>query len=391
MKPIHIKFCLLCFVGLLATTGNGQDSTDVKKFQLSGYVKFMALGINSTNPDALLDEQFFHNRLEAKWAPLPHLEINAALRTRLIYGDLVKLTPQYGNLLSQSANDYFDFDRLFVDNQKIILHSVFDRLYVQYSFGNWELAAGRQRINWGITTLWNPNDLFNTYRFTDFDYEERPGSDALRVTWYRSWNSSVELAMKMADSFDESVMAMRVKFGLGAYDIQGVLGNYYKDIAIGGGFAGNLQGGSLRGEFSWFIPRTENNPGLRFTGTAEYQRSTRFNLFYTIGFLYNSEGGEQSILNLFNYNLSAQNLYPYSYTVFVQSSYDINPLLNCGLAVVYSINKVHPAFISPTLTYSAAENFDLSLTGQITAERILHTPKYHSPLQAYYLRFKYSF
>lgn len=31
---------------------------------------------------------------------------------------------------------------------------------------------------------WNPNDWFNTYNYFDFDYEERPGTDAIRVRVY---------------------------------------------------------------------------------------------------------------------------------------------------------------------------------------------------------------
>ena len=373
------------------TTLQAQDSSQVRHFHLNGYMKFMTLGINSSNPDIFLDEQFFHNRLEAQWTPLPGLEVNAALRTRLFYGGLVRLNSDFGAMLSKEANDYFDLDRLIVNNQKIVLHTVLDRLYAQYNIGKWEIAAGRQRINWGIATLWNPNDIFNTYRFTDFDYEERPGSDALRVTWYRSWNSSLELALKMAESLDSSVMALRWKFGLGSYDVQGIVGKYYQKIMLGGGFAGNLGSGSLRGEFSVFIPDNAIAAKTNFSATIEYQQSTRYNLLYTFEFLYNSSGGEQSILNLFDYTPSAENLYPYAYSIFAQGNYTINPLLDCGLAVVYSANKQHPAFISPVLSYSAAQNFDVNLTAQIIAERDHTTHHYHSPLQAVYLRFKYSF
>ena len=36
-------------------------------------------------------------------------------------------------------------------------------------------TAGRQRINWGQTFVWNVNDVFNAYSYFDFDYKERPG------------------------------------------------------------------------------------------------------------------------------------------------------------------------------------------------------------------------
>ena len=46
------------------------------------------------------------------------------------------------------------------------------------------LRIGRQRINWGVNLAWNPNDLFNAYSLIDFDYQERPGSDAIRFQYY---------------------------------------------------------------------------------------------------------------------------------------------------------------------------------------------------------------
>lgn len=391
MKVFVKKYFFILLLCFISWNIKGQDTTGADKFDLKGYMKFLSVGINSNITNQFLSEQYLHNRLEAKWKPIKNLEINAALRTRLFYGELVRLIPNFGENISKDANDYFDLDLMVIDNDNLKLHTVLDRLYIQYNIGKWEIAAGRQRINWGMATLWNPNGIFNTYRFTDFDYEERPGSDALRITWYRKWNSSIELALKMADAFDESVMAARVKFGLGTFDVQGIVGNYYRDAALGGGFAGNLWKGSLRGEFTFFIPWYASEDEVNFSGTIEYQRSTQYDLMYTFGFLYNSMGDVQSVANLFNYQPSAQNLYPYKFSVFARGAYTITPLLSCGLAAVYSINKHHPAFFSPAISYSAAQNFDVNLTGQILAEKRDSGHGYHSPLQAFYLRFKYSF
>lgn len=391
MKRLNKRYWLFFILFFILWNIHGQDSTRVDKFHLKGYMKFLSVGINSELLNTFLSEQYFHNRLMAEWEPVKNLEVHAALRARFFYGSLLKVIPGFGESISKNANDYFDLDWLIIDNEKYTFHTVLDRLYIQYNISKWEIAAGRQRINWGIATLWNPNDVFNIYNFTDFDYEERPGSDALRITWYKNWNTSVEVAAKMADSLQASVIATRVKFGIGTYDIQGILGNYYDNLAIGGGFAGNLWNGSLKGEFTFFLPWEGKDKDLTFAGTVEYQRFTSFDLFYTVGFLYNSTGTGQSIVNLFTYQPSAQNIYPYKYSAFIQGTYTITPLLTSGLAVVYSFNENHPMFISPTITYSAAQNFDVSLTGQIMAENSASGKPYKSPLQAFYLRFKYSF
>lgn len=375
---------------LIAKMAVGQDSTALGKIHLRGYQKFMTLAVNPGNLDQVTGEQFLHNRLDARWDISKNIELNAGLRTRLFYGELVKLTPNFGDFVSRGANDYWDLDLLPVDRKGLVLHTVLDRLYGVYSRSDWELALGRQRINWGIATLWNPNDLFNAYNFTDFDYEERPGSDALRLTWYKNWNTSFEVAGKLADTFDQSVLAARAKFGIKTFDIQLVAGNYFNTFNLGGGFAGNLFNGSLKGEASYFIPY-DGKSDYSFSATLEYQHSTNFELIYTFGGLYNSEGTEKSIENLVNFEPTAANLYPYEFSAFVQATYTISALTNCGMAAVYSFNALRPLFFSPTFTYSAAQNFDIDFVGQITAEKPDDSKPFGSRFQTFYLRFKLSY
>lgn len=389
----RLRSSIALMAGLLICTQvcNAQDSTTrVKKVHLKGYQKYMTVGINPGNLDAFTGEQLLHNRIDGTWDITKGLKLNAGLRTRLFYGELVKTIPDFGTYISRGANDYWDLDALLIDRKGMVVHTVLDRFYAEYRIGKWDLSAGRQRINWGVATLWNPNDLFNAYNFTDFDYEERPGSDGFRVTYYQNWNTSFEIAGKAADHFDESVLAGRAKFGIGSFDVQLITGNYYDSFVAGGGFAGNLFNGSLRGEISAFTPyhATDSVP---VSFTLEYQRSTAWNLVYTFGGLYNSEGAERSVLGLVNFEPSASNIYPYTYSAFVQGTYAASALINCGLAVVYSFNERHPLFFSPTFTYSAAQNFDIDLVSQIVAEKPAESRPFQSNFQSFYLRFKLSY
>ena len=81
--------------------------------------------------------------------------------------------------------------------KSFFLNTTIDRLWVDFNYGKLQVRAGRQRINWGQTLIWNPNDIFNAYSFFDFDYIERPGSDAVRVQYYPGSSSSVEAAVKV--------------------------------------------------------------------------------------------------------------------------------------------------------------------------------------------------
>jgi hypothetical protein len=70
--------------------------------------------------------------------------------------------------------------------------------YLDYTAGKWQFRVGRQRINWGVNLVWNPNDVFNSFSYFDFDYEERPGSDAVRVQYYTGTTSSASWFTKQA-------------------------------------------------------------------------------------------------------------------------------------------------------------------------------------------------
>ena len=82
-------------------------------------------------------------------------------------------------------------------------------------------------------------------------------------------------------------------------------------------------------------------------------------------------------------------LYPYRHALFVQSSGSITPLLTTGVAIIYSPVAVHPLFINPTFTLSIANNWDLDLIGQLIFNE--EAGKFTSPIQAVFLRLKYSY
>ncbi|MCB9264396.1 MAG: hypothetical protein H6558_05145 [Lewinellaceae bacterium] len=393
-KRWAITAVLLAF----ALLGHSQDKS--KNWSLSGYVKNMQtlLFFNDAYPDlqqgmlvdTFLQDNLIHNRLNFHWLLNDELKLRADLRTRVFYGDLVRATPGYGKSIDNVNNDYFDLSLILLNENAWVVHTMIDRLYLEYFKGNWEVRLGRQRINWGISTVWNPNDIFNAFSFTDFDYEERPGSDALRVKYYTGFASSVELAVRMFDNFDEATIAGMWKFNTGSYDIQ-VLGGYDRqNLVIGGGWAGNLDDAGLKGELTYFLPlEKEKNDAFAATVGIDYSFSN--SLYINTGYLFNSVGSTTAgVSNLFEFELSARNLYPYRHAVFAQVSYPFTPLLNGGAAFIYSPVEVHALFANPTLTLSVAENWDLDFVGQVVFDKE-QGKGFVSPLQAFFLRLKFSY
>ena len=120
------------------------------------------------------------------------MTFTAEARTRLFYGETVKTFPQYADIIDHDEGYLVDLSGVVSEGNSYFIHSGIDRLNVDWSSGKWQMRLGRQRINWGQTFVWNPNDIFNAYSFFDFDYEERPGSDAALVRYYAGATSSIE-------------------------------------------------------------------------------------------------------------------------------------------------------------------------------------------------------
>lgn len=399
-KIILLCTLLLGLQGLFAQEGQ-------KSWRVNGYIKdlqsvfffnqsFPELGRNGFQlVDTFLVDNLIHNRVNSWWYINEHFTFKADLRTRIFYGDLVRASADFGQMVGDANNDYFDLSVNLVENPSFLVHSMLDRLYLQYTNDDWEIRLGRQRVNWGISTVWNPNDIFNAFDFTDFDYEERPGSDVLRIKRYTGFASSVEFVTRIFDTWDEAVMAGLWKFNKWNYDVQLLAGLVRRDLAFGLGWAGNLGEAGFKGEATYFRPMEEwfddyedAEPSFAFTAGADYTFSN--SIYLNVGYLYNSNGETDiSSSRLFAFQLSAKNLYPYRHAIFAQVMYPFHPLLNGGLALIYSPVEVDPLFLNPTLTYSIAQNWDLDFVGQIT----LNDEKrgYVSPVQALFLRIKWSF
>ncbi len=338
------------------------------RLTLKGYLKDMA-SFNFFS-DSMLFQNLIHNRLNFAWYASESFTAHAEFRTRLIHGDMVRDIPGYDRLID-SNNDYFDLSAS-ASNESVVFNAMIDRLYVQWAKNNWEVKLGRQRINWGMNLAWNPNDWFNAYSYFDFDYEERPGSDALRLSYYTGVASSVEVAAKMSDDIDHFVGAGMWKTNKWNYDIQLLAGLVQGDLAFGTGWAGNLGNASFKGELTWFHKVANTNVNFRyddmFLGAISVDYSFPNTLYLNGSVMYNSVA--QVSPGFFNASILAtrpgtvRDISPYRWSAFVQSTYQISPLLHSGLAVI-----AYPGspdfFLNPFVTLSVKQNLDLDIVGQL--------------------------
>lgn len=351
-----------------------EDSIVKRKFKdvvsARGYIKFMP-SISFLNGDSILSNNLIHNRINLRGYVNKHWTLGLEIRNRVFYGQTVSLDPNYGKRLDYDPG-FIDMSWTLIDKKAFVLHSTIDRAWVNYTRGKWDVRIGRQRINWGVNLAWNPNDLFNAYNLVNFDYQERPGADAVRVQYYTGDLSSIDLAYKLGRGADSTVLAGKYKFNIWKYDFQFLGGNYYKDLTVGLGWAGSLKNIGFKGEASFFQPRShfEDTIGV-FTSSITFDRTFGKGIYVNIAGLYNSSGIDTvasfSVLsNLFGGgSLSAKRLMPSKFTWFAQVSGTFTPVIRSSLAVFY-MQGVNLLFFMPTINISIQNNWDLDLIGYST-------------------------
>ena len=370
MKKFIILLCVVAsFSAVFAQKGYKLKDN----IQFGGYLKYMQTNVIQ-NVDTILTDNLIHNRLNLKVKLPKHFTFGTGVRIRAFYGEVTKTGIAVSNLTGSSYADQLkgydgvmNLERTWVSSNSLIVNSIMDRLWLDYSKGDWEIRVGRQRVNWGLNTVWNPNDLFNALDYLDFDYEERPGSDAVRVQYYLGEMSSIDIAYKWAEGSKKNVGAIKYKFNTHTYDIQLLLGQYQEDLAAGFGWAGNIKKAGFKGEGTYFIPYDSLSSAtgvLSLSTTLEYGFKNGWTGMFS--YLLNTGGTDQpqSALGLNSFTPDAKTMMPNKHTVFVNFSKSLSPVfsLNAGGFYGFGVNWL---ILFPTATYSIKQNWDIDLVGQL--------------------------
>lgn len=334
------------------------------KFTASGYLKALQLvSFQDVDEEWFLDN-IIHNRLNFKYYPSDKLIFKLEMRNRLFYGETVKNFPPYPDILDVD-NGWADMSWIPVSQQSYFLHVNIDRAYVEYISGNWEVRLGRQRINWGQTMVWNPNDVFNAYSFFDFDYEERPGSDAALIRYYTGVTSSAEVAISFSDSLKNSRIAAKYQFNKWNYDFQFLGGKIARDWMLGFGWAGQLGTAGFKGEFTWLHPRKQEfdlQSALIASISIDYTFKNQLNIIAES--IFNSAGATDSPGTIdFFAQLETRSLTLSQFSFFLQGNYPITPLIRAGVASIYSPND-GSYFWGPSFDFSLGDNLGFLINGQ---------------------------
>jgi len=340
----------------------GQNSD--LNFSVNGYVKYLPsyldynLKPNKLIPPSMLESQkihLIHNRINLRGYYGNNFSLGFEFRNRMMFGDLQTI---------QSDNGLVDMSFYIFNEKNFILHSMIDRLWIKYQKNKLEISLGRQRVNWGINTIWNSNDLFNAYNFIDFDYIERPGSDVLRIIYSGDNLSSFEF-IYMPNKSGRNIYAGMYKLNKIGYDFQFLAANYFDDLVLGGGWAGNIKKAGFKGELSYFINNNFNNT-LSLSTSLDY--SFKNGYYLLASYLHNSQGSNSpGLLNFINITdnvLSPKNLMPSKNSYLLQISKSISPPINSSLTIMYG-SGINFLFLSPNISYDINDKFDVGVIGQL--------------------------
>ncbi len=384
----YIFTCILILYSLVTVAQ--MDKSKLPLVTFSGYIKEVQSSYFIQKIDSNASANLIHNRLNLKLNSGLKWSGRLEIRNRVFYGEQIKLTPNFGKTINQYEG-ILKLSHLWIDEKSYVAHSVIDRFLMRYSDDKWDVTIGRQRINWGINNIWNPNDIFNAYNFLDFDYEERPGSDAIRIQNSFKNTSSLEIAYKPSEKNDENILAFLYKSNKWKYDFQLLSGIYKTDYMIGGGWAGNIRDASFKGEMSYFIPRNSTlNSSDSFSISLMVDQTFKNDWYVGVSGLYNSNPSNLFLFNgaLSGTTFSAKMLFPFRYNFHTALVKTITPITSINFSTLYSPEN-NTLILLPTYSWNVATNFDLDATAQsFFAEQ---KDLYCNLITQFYVRGRWSF
>ncbi len=382
-KLLHISVILVSLNSVLLSQEERK-----KPFELNGYLTTLQSAMFDTLSGPVIYDNLLHNRLNFKGFIGEKVTIAVELRNRLFTGDMVRFYNDYSDLI-ETDEGWIDMSWNIADKSSFFLNTTIDRLWFDLNFNKFQATIGRQRINWGQTFVWNPNDIFNAYSFFDFDYIEKPASDAIRLQYYPSFSSAIEIAVK-ADREDDVTAAALYRFNKWGYDIQFLAGySNGSDIVAGAGWSGAIGSVSFRGEGTWFRPAESfRDTESVFLVTAGLDKIFEKNSMLQFQVMYcNSPLELNNITSLYSRNLSAKDLAFSEFSAFGQFIWAINPLINLSFSAMW-FPDLDGFFAGPSFDYSIAEKLDFSLLWQHFNAELGDS---RTRMNLAFLRIKYSF
>ena len=368
---------------ILSAHAYSQNIYNTQKFKWSGYLKSMQ-SWNFPDQSIIYSNHLLHNRMNLKWQPSTSFSMGAEWRNRMISGDEVRLHENYLSRL-KNPNDKWDASITWAETHDMVIITNMERLWASYKQDNWLIRVGRQRINWSTTTTWNPNDIFNSYNFLDFDYEERPGCDAIQTRYLIHDKSNIELAVAFAGNSGKSISALKYFLQHNAWDIQIISGFFEDRFTLGGSWAKSIGGAGWKSEWQYFLKNEENI----FNISSEVDYSFKNKWYVKTGLLYNSMGLTKKINSReqLQFKMTPLHQMPGAWNLEWMGMKEFSPIINASIMIIYSPFS-NIVILIPTCSFNMAENWDADI---ILQHFFVEEKEWNALQHNGFLRIKWSF
>lgn len=391
------KICLLILLIVTELT-----FAQLSSFDYNGYSKYLFSSVKYPTLDERFNDHLLHTRFNTRWYPAQSWTAALELRTRIFFGESVENIHNYSDLI-RSKQGLVNLDVLLWNEKKSIGYAEIDRLWIDYVKDDWQFTIGRQRIAWGTSWAWNPIDLFNAKEVLNFDYEEMPGADALRIQYYTGPVSKVELAVGPGQDKEDLTAAGLISFNRLNYDFHLIAGYNKEKWILGGGWVGDIMDAGFRGEIlisqapkqkydshlyqlNDIEPLSTDKPYVSFVISGDYTFPNTFYIHTEI--LFNSIGTKKLASLYRNEAIELDLLTPARLSIFQEFAYQFTPLLRGGIFGI--LNPDDKSYvIVPSASYSIITNLDLFLTGLMFGGDSL--TEYGGFGSTVFLRLKWSF
>jgi hypothetical protein len=383
-----MKWVLIILTFICLDFCKAQDTAEIKKkWFLNGYIKNLETLSFDKDFENNIFSNLLHNRLNVKWKPSGKITASAEFRNRLFWGEEVRSIPDFAMQL-RNDNEKVNLQKAWILNKSLVLHANVERLNIEYRDTKWNVSLGRQRINWGITTTFNPNDIFNAYNFLDFDYEERQGVDGGRFQYLFNNSFNAEIAYAHTGKKNGNVAAIKYNLNKWGYDLQLITGWYKEHLTLGTGWAGNIKEAGFKGELQYFFQHKDSADHFNLSLEGDYMFKKGW--YVNASLLFNNNGIYQPLSNWNNISLklSPENLMPTRWNFIVTSTKEITPLLSASMSVLYAPGT-NLFILFPSFKYNLATNLDVDLIWQSFFVELNHN--FEAVNHRGFLRMKWSY
>jgi hypothetical protein len=382
-----------------------QSADSIFSVRLTGYIKTLALGANTSLPEADdTAEDFTRARLMLEG------DLSPQVSWTLHYEHFGVINPAQGTttglFAGQRSSDIGGFSLLPLDwtiqeSKSLLWRHELDRLNVHFAVPAADIVIGRQAISWGVGRIWTPSDLFVAFSPVAIDREFKAGVDAVSLKMPLGTFSQLEVVYAaFDDDFSAHDAAVRIQKSVGNFVLGFMGGKFFRDAVIGPFFDGEIRGVGMRGEFTF----THN------TGRAQHERRTfirgvssvdyRFanGLYALLEYYLNGFGEEEpdAYPRLFNSTRVARGeIYNFGrHYLGTTLQYEPHPLITTSLAGLWNLLD-QSGLIGPLLLISLGNEADLragayfplgpSLVGsRVQSEFGLYPQTYYLQLRWYF-------